>query len=316
MGDKRRLTIMLSDGLGDCLLASAFVRHFDQSGRYDCMICALPAQAAQLYDCNPRVSRLVACADRDLWMWGLPEPEGEVFSPYARVWPAEGADSHHEIGLRVDRPLFDLNQGTEPAWRQVAAFHGIDLKDGSPEVVTCAADEAWAERTMQPWRGRKRVLINYRTPVVEKEYPLAQWQMVVDALRTETAVLELGNEGSLLVGTQLIHPLPGLRQSAALIRRCDGVLSVDSFPAHLAAAVGTRSVVLFGPTNPSVWGHPTTTCLRTSHCPVCAYTPRLHQCKRRSCMHEIPPPLVVETVLEMIAGNMPPACPGRGGTLC
>jgi ADP-heptose:LPS heptosyltransferase len=304
MGDKRRLTIMLSGGLGDCLLASAFVRHFDQSGRYNQLICALPARAAQLYDYNPRVSKLVVCAGRDLWLWGLPEDGGDVFAPYARVRPIEGANPNHKIALRVDRRLFKFNQGTEPAWRQLAAYHGIDLKDGSPELVTCAADEAWAEEIVRQWQGRKRILISYRSPLAEKEYPLERWQVVVDALRSEAVVLELG-DSSLLKGTDLIHPLPGLRQSAALIRRCDCVLSIDSLAAHLAAAVGTPAVVLFGPTNPAVWGHPTTTCIRTSQCPVCADTPRLRQCAQRSCMDEIPARLVVETVLKTLGEETP-----------
>jgi ADP-heptose:LPS heptosyltransferase len=294
--------MMLSGGLGDCLLASAFVRYFDQCGRYDCIICAVPAQAAQLYDCNPRVSRLVTCSGNDLWLWGLPEDGGDVFAPFAKVSPTESGDPNQEIIFHVDR-LLDMNLGTEPAWRQIASFYGLDMKDGSPELVTSAPDEAWAEEVMRPWRGRKRVLINFRTPLVRKEYPLEQWQVIVDALRTEVdaVVLELGENGSMLRGTNLICPLPGLRQTAALVRRCDCVVSVDSFAAHLAAAVGTPAAVLFGPTNPAVWGHPTTRCIRTSQCPICGNTPRLRQCKRSLCMEEIPPQRVVETVVDILA---------------
>lgn len=302
MDKKRRLTIMLSGGLGDCLLASAFVRYFDQCGRYDCIICALPAQAAQLYDCNPRVSRLVTCSGDDLWLWGLPEDGGDVFAPFTRVSLAESQDPNQAIRVQLDR-LLDLNLGTEPAWRQIASFYDLDMKDGSLELVTSAPDEAWAEEVLRPWQGKKRVLINSRTPLVEKEYPLEQWQVIVDALSTEVhaVVLELGENGSMLKGTNLISPLPGLRQTAALVRRCDCVVSVDSFAAHLAAAVGTPAAVLFGPTNPVVWGHPTTRCIRTSQCPICGNTPRLRQCKRSLCMEEIPPQRVVETVVDILA---------------
>ena len=97
MGHQRQLTIMLSGGLGDCLLASALVRHFDESGRYDRLICALPAPAAQLYDCNPRVDRLVACASRDLFLRGLPEPDGEVFSNTPRLRQCERRSCMDEI---------------------------------------------------------------------------------------------------------------------------------------------------------------------------------------------------------------------------
>jgi heptosyltransferase-2 len=46
-------------------------------------------------------------------------------------------------------------------------------------------------------------------------------------------------------------PLPHL---AALLARCQVVVSHDSGIAHLAAAVGTTTLALFGPTDPWLWG--------------------------------------------------------------
>lgn len=46
-------------------------------------------------------------------------------------------------------------------------------------------------------------------------------------------------------------PLPVL---AAILARCQVVVGHDSGVSHLAAAVGTRTVTLFGPTDPLVWG--------------------------------------------------------------
>jgi ADP-heptose:LPS heptosyltransferase len=297
MTGTRRLTIVASGGLGDCLLASAFVRHFAQAGQYAGITCALPSYAAPLYHCSPRVTRLAACAGRDLWLWGLPEEHADVFVPYARVTPDETAGD----GLCVEHP-YPLNQGAESAVRQVAVIHGLDIQDESPEIFTSAADELWADQAVRPFAGQKRVWIAYRTPLPEKQYPLARWQQVVDALRTEAAVLELDEGCSQLTGTHLISPMPGLRQSAALVRRCDCVVAIDSFAIHLAAAVSTPAVALFGPTNPAVWGHPTTTCLRSSGCPVCANTPRLRQCRRRSCLEDIPANLVTEAVRRILSG--------------
>ena len=42
----------------------------------------------------------------------------------------------------------------------------------------------------------------------------------------------------------------GLRASAALIRRAAALVTNDSAPLHLATAVGTPIVALFGPTVP------------------------------------------------------------------
>ncbi|NJQ00325.1 glycosyltransferase family 9 protein [Streptomyces zingiberis] len=43
---------------------------------------------------------------------------------------------------------------------------------------------------------------------------------------------------------------------AALVARARAVVTGDTGPAHLASALGTPSVVLFGPTTPRLWGPP------------------------------------------------------------
>jgi len=50
-----------------------------------------------------------------------------------------------------------------------------------------------------------------------------------------------------------------LKQSAAIIQRCNLFISNDSGPMHMAAAVGTPTIGIFGPTNPRKnrpWGDP------------------------------------------------------------
>ena len=46
-----------------------------------------------------------------------------------------------------------------------------------------------------------------------------------------------------------------LMEMGALLKRCDLFLGNDTAPAHLAAAVGTKTLALFGPTFPLLW-HP------------------------------------------------------------
>ncbi|OGR92448.1 MAG: hypothetical protein A2992_07680 [Elusimicrobia bacterium RIFCSPLOWO2_01_FULL_59_12] len=48
-------------------------------------------------------------------------------------------------------------------------------------------------------------------------------------------------------------PATSLRQMAALLAQCDGVVSNDNGPMHLAAAVGVPTVTVYGPTDPRAW---------------------------------------------------------------
>ncbi len=68
----------------------------------------------------------------------------------------------------------------------------------------------------------------------------------VTALRTAWS-----GAGDVLVAENL--PLPAV---GALLARCARFLGHDSGISHLAAAVGTPCVLLFGPTDPDIWAPP------------------------------------------------------------
>jgi ADP-heptose:LPS heptosyltransferase len=61
--------------------------------------------------------------------------------------------------------------------------------------------------------------------------------------------LKVKARGNFIYADQL--PLPKL---AALIKRCNLFIGNDSGITHIAAALGTRTVAIFGPTDPGVWG--------------------------------------------------------------
>jgi len=51
----------------------------------------------------------------------------------------------------------------------------------------------------------------------------------------------------------VIASLLPIRRLSALIEQCDAYVSNDSGPMHIAAAVGTRTIGVFGPSDPSIW---------------------------------------------------------------
>jgi ADP-heptose:LPS heptosyltransferase len=91
-----------------------------------------------------------------------------------------------------------------------------------------------------------------------------------------------------------------LRQTAELLASVGAVVGNDSGLAHVAAAVGTPTVMLFGPTPHRSLGHfpPNTTVLRTGLvCEPCWFTARLRACAAQiHCLHQ----LSVETVAQEV----------------
>lgn len=120
------------------------------------------------------------------------------------------------------------------------------------------------------------------------------------AQRAGTPCLNLAGELSLL-------------EFAALIRRLDLYLSVDSGPAHMAAALGTRLVTLWGPAifeqvRPVAGAGPVHILNKRVHCAPCYGTPLMKSCQDNICMKQIEV-AEVEQAIRQILGESQPQSP-------
>jgi ADP-heptose:LPS heptosyltransferase len=100
----------------------------------------------------------------------------------------------------------------------------------------------------------------------------------------------------------LAKELP-LSRVAAILERSTVYVGNDSGITHLAAAVGTPTLALFGPTDHRIWGprNEQTRCLRgICHCAPCT-SQAMAQCSDSSCMESLPIALVRRAVTRLIA---------------
>ncbi len=114
--------------------------------------------------------------------------------------------------------------------------------------------------------GRPLVALHPGSGGRHKLWPLAAWQELIDhlsALPAKPTLLLVGGEAdgealSLLKAPpgssplRLAQHLP-LPELAAVLEQADLFLGHDSGISHLAAGVGTESLLLFGQTDPAVW---------------------------------------------------------------
>jgi ADP-heptose:LPS heptosyltransferase len=116
-------------------------------------------------------------------------------------------------------------------------------------------------------------------------------------------------------GSSNLYDLCGrldLRTLAALYERCTAVVVGDTGPLHLAAAVGTRTIALFGAADPVRTG-PRGAGHRVLRVPLDCVPCRARQCLRtdrpRACMED----LTVEAVAAAVLGAVDEALPGEPG---
>jgi ADP-heptose:LPS heptosyltransferase len=96
-----------------------------------------------------------------------------------------------------------------------------------------------------------------------------------------------------------------LLELAALIRRLDLYITVDSGPAHMAAALGTPLITLWGPaileqTAPLPGSGPVRIIRHPVHCAPCYGTPLMKTCQDNICMKGISLDEVLAAAQEML----------------
>ncbi len=142
----------------------------------------------------------------------------------------------------------------------------------------------------------------------ERVWPIGRFQVVAEALASTHAIVQLGGPGDAELG--LGRDLRGRPWDvvAACLARCRLLVGVDSVLHHLAAAVGTECVVVFGCCRPDVMENPMlhpvwNADLECAGCLQAAPAPaRSVKCRKSvvECLESISVDLVIEKVNEVL----------------
>jgi lipopolysaccharide heptosyltransferase II len=144
---------------------------------------------------------------------------------------------------------------------------GVPIVERSPSFPLDAAARRFAENFLarELEGGEPLIALNPSGGWWTKRWPLERFAALGDRLAEELGarILVLWGPGELeearsvaqaMANPPLLPPATTLKQLAALLERCQLVISNDSGPMHIAAAVGTPTLGIFGPTVPALQG--------------------------------------------------------------
>lgn len=103
-----------------------------------------------------------------------------------------------------------------------------------------------------------RVIYSPTTKLTEnKDWFKERWEEVIKELSFSYDIIQVGGkqEEELKGITCNLSGNISFRQTAAMLKNCLTFISIDSFLGHAGAAVNKRGVVLFGRSNPTIFGH-------------------------------------------------------------
>ena len=182
------------------------------------------------------------------------------------------------------------------------------LETSRPPTVVLQSDAVawsnsyWAKRSLE---GKAVLSLAPGSGAREKNWPVAFYFRIADwwRHRTRGAVVVLmgpveGERGGLelLLNRSIVASSFTLERVAALLARSDLYLGNDSGITHLAAAVGVRTVAMFGPSDVHQWaprGARVTILSRRVDCSPCEISV-MKGCPHRRCLTEFYPEEVID----------------------
>ena len=169
--------------------------------------------------------------------------------------------------------------------------------------------------------GRKPIIAVHPGSGSEKKcWPPEQFERLIHRLREQgdyEILLILGPADERLeermtslaetLGCAIADSLP-LRHLAVLLSQCRAYVGNDSGVTHLAAATGTPTLSIFGPTEPAVWAPPGTHVRIIRNNTVCSPCTRdmMYKCNDRICLKRIDVESVTDAVYELLSGYSKP----------
>ena len=157
--------------------------------------------------------------------------------------------------------MYDPNERSHVVQMNLGLLTAIGLSPAAPEFPLDRVDTETA-RAMRERVGNRYALVNPGAAWPNKRWPAARYGAVARALDErhglktivswgpgeEALAQEVVREGA---GAALLSPRTSIGDLVALIRGAALMISGDTGPTHVAAALGTPIVGIYGPTRPS-----------------------------------------------------------------
>lgn len=284
---------------------------------------ANPRTAARLLRLTQRLRR--ECIDDLLIFQHLTTRWGVL--KYALVSLAAGAPVRAGLdngrGWFLSHRILDRGFGAiheSEYWLQVAALIGAE-GEAVLEVAISDADQDYAEVLLHGAGAESRPMLAIH-PGVGWYGPGRQWgpsrfaeaaELLMQAVPMKCILVgtERDREAAAVVAARLEGKVCNLigrtttGQLAAVLQRCDLLLSNDGGVAHLAAAVQTRTLTIFGPSNDAAWrplgGEVISADIPCRPCLYRDFEIGLRDgCATRECLTLVTPAAVAERALELL----------------
>ena len=319
----KRVLVVRIGRLGDAIMATPVIEVLQKAYGADLSIdfAASPGASAYILEMDQRINRVFPIAHRSApWRFHRVKRELAIHShahPYDLVINLECGNECDDFIRFVNHREFCGRPLVQP--RHQADRHCVDTEKSIYADMLGAAITADAETSLQLQldsgeipvaAGSDYVVINPGFSGIQKPgyrshraWPLAHWQSLLDLFRSSAGLSVLINgttdeqrEFASLLSTHGVYSLFGssIPTLASALDNAKALITVDTGTMHLATALKTPVIALFGPTNPVLTGPyshqvPNKVLVSGIDCHPCVGTREQKKCVFNRCMSELEP---------------------------
>ena len=232
--------------------------------------------------------------------------------------PARVGYDNKKFGFLLNRRIKDDPDPVDPVTHQFRALKTLGIEPVEPrlELWPTEEDEKYVEELLSSqWLSSNQKVIGInvsasprwltkcwpREHLVKFCQELGEAGMRIVFTGTERDMETANYLGGRLKNVKIINACARttINQLACLIKKCNVYITADSSPLHVAAAMGTPFVALFGPTDPRRHLAPAKKFLVIKKDLACSPCYR-SKCKDKKCMSLITPEEVLEAVKRLL----------------
>ncbi|MCM8797456.1 MAG: lipopolysaccharide heptosyltransferase II [Candidatus Omnitrophica bacterium] len=226
--------------------------------------------------------------------------------------------NNKKLGFLLNHKIRDDRRPIDPLTHQfrILKMLGIELEERKLELWPSREDQEYVEELLSAqWLipTQRLIGINISASIrwQTKSWPISNLVKLCEELeRRDLRIVLTGTQQDASSAETIVNQLRDkkiinvcgkttVNQLACLIRRCAVYISADSSPLHIASAVGTPFIALFGPTDPARHLPPASRYVlirKDLECAPC-YRPR---CRHKRCMCLITVDEVLRAIQELL----------------
>ncbi|MCY4553767.1 MAG: lipopolysaccharide heptosyltransferase II [Candidatus Poribacteria bacterium] len=334
----KRILVVKLDHLGDVLLATPVFSNLRQAYPNAELHALTGAWSRVVLEKHPDVNKVLAYNSPAFCRTGLPTSLKQTFQLYRELrrqkydlivelrndWRIICFSLLRVAPKRLDRAAlqvinklgFPQFTGIHETTRNLDVLNraGIPIPIKTTTFSVTAEDKKWASNFLinyQIDKERPLIAIHPGSPIPLKRWRPERYAELADWLiaRKRAEILFVGVNDEIPIITEIQRLMRAesiniagettLTQLASILHTCNVFIGNDSGPMHLAAAVGTQTIGLYGPGDPTRFGPVGTKCRtiqRKTDCPPCRGT----TCRfgKDGCMSKIQVADVIQTLEE------------------